>query len=469
MKPAVAALVAFSPLLALAAPASAEPLTLDAAIDAALAHDPQVRASTAGVDAAVADRDSGEARFLPILRVEGNLQVWDSPTEVSFLGGGDVPQLPPPATPYEAVVAGLIEGFGAPTRIRDQVTADLTIAIIQPLTPLLMLSDTHALLDLGVDAARLQIDAARRQAALNVTTSFIGVHLAGALERSAQSTVDELDSQLQLLDTLVAGGVARETDRLRLQVARAAAAQDVIMARSRVRMARAALASAMGRRDHADLTLAPIPAIACRADATPVGDLQARALATRPELASVDAGARQAALAAELERNKLLPTVSAMAAYSHVEGQSLADKDTAFIGLALQWNVWEWGATRAAVTAADARARQVREQLGAVEDGVRLQVEQTATDLAAIAEGLSVAALAEEQATDGLRIETARYQAGDATATDVVTAEAALRAARDRRLAAHHQCLLAHANLRAAVGDPLSAATVFFAPAPEGL
>lgn len=463
-RPAAALLVALATLAALTAgPAAAAPVSLDDAITAAVTYDPQAKAQRAAVDAARADRASGRARFLPLLRIEGNVQVWNSPTDVSFTGGAAVPTLPPPATPYEAVVAGLIGGFSTPTRIRDQVTATLSATVVQPLTPLLFMGDTHELLDLGVESARLGVTGASRQAALNAATGYITVRLAMALESSARTHVAELDAQLERLDALVRGGVARESDQLRLQVARAAAQQDVIVAASRVRLAQAALATAMGIDAKVPVDTAPLPAITCVADASDLAELQQRALGQRPELASVRTGAEQASLAASVKEMDLWPSLNALLAYSHVEGQGLADKDSGFIGLALTWNAFEWGASSEAVNASQARARQVTAQLAAVEDGVRLQVQQAQLDLGTVAESLDVAALAERQAAESLRIETARYAAGAATATDVVTAESALRAARDRRLAAEHQCLLANANLRAAVGDPITAATIITA------
>ena len=462
-------LAALTAALALAAPpAAARPVTLDEVLTAARAHDPQAKAQEAGVDAAKADRASGRARFLPLLHVEADLQVWDSPSEVSFLGGGAaVPQLPAPATPYEAVLAGLLQGFSTPTRIRDQVTSTLAVSVVQPLTPLLFMGATHEALDLGVTSAQLQVDQAQRQAALNALSGYLGVLLAEALERSANTAVAELDSQLERLAALIAGGVALESDQLRLQVARAAAQQDAIVAASRVRLARAALSTAMGLGAAGDVTPVPLASLDCPAVTVHPAELYARAYADRPEFAALAAGARQAALGAEIKEMDLWPSLNAMLAYSHVEGQSLATKDSGFIGLALSWNAFAWGADSEAVHAARARARQVQEQFVALQDGVRLQVEQSVENLSAIVDGLKVAALAERQAEVALRLDSDRFAAGDATATDVVTAESALRQARDRHLAAQHQCLLAHANLRAAVGAPITAASILFTGAPE--
>ncbi|TNF37745.1 MAG: TolC family protein [Deltaproteobacteria bacterium] len=443
-----------------AGPAWATPVSLDDAIQAAVGYNPQARSQKAAVDAAEADRASGRARFLPLLRVEGNVQVWDSPTEVSLAGGATITGLPAPTTPYEAVVAGLLDGLSTPTRIRDQVTAQLTATVVQPLTPLLFMDDTHTLLDLGVESARIGVDSARRDAALSAAKGYIAVRLSMALESSARTQMAELDAQLARLDALVQGGVARESDQLRLQVARAAAQQDVIAAAARVRLAQAALATAMGVDAGQPVETAALPDFTCVAEATALTELQSRALQQRTELATLRTGAQQASLAASVKEMDLWPSLNAMISYTHVEGQSLADKDQGFIGLAFQWNAFEWGASSEAVAASRARARQVSEQMALVEDGVRLQVQQAQLDLQTIADSLQVAALAEHQAAESLRIESARYTAGAATATDVVTAESALREARDRRLAAEHQCLLANATLRAAVGDPITSATI---------
>lgn len=467
MKPSLCATRRWVPNLVLGAllvaPAAAaegpapRTLTLAEAIDAAVAHAPAVRAAEAGIETADATRSANRNRFFPIVRVEGNVMVWDSPTEVSFTGGGDVPQLPPPATVYEAVVEGLVGGLSAETRIREQVTADLTLSVVQPLTPFLILPATWELLDLAVDGARLGRDLAERQATVDAITGYVRVLQADALERSARQGIAELDNQLSLVDSLLASGVARESDRMRLQVARAGAEQDAITSATRARLARAALATAMGLPTSIDLQPAPLDAATCAPEPGDVETLQRRALSQRAELARLAAGIGQVEQGVDITRNKMLPNLNLVLSYMHVEGQALASKDSGFAGLFLEWN-WDWLATYHEWQAASSRVDEARAQRGALEDGLRLQVEQAHGELHAAVRAQEVARLAESLAAETVRLEAARYEAGDATATEVVTAEGALRQARDRRIASHHQCLVARVAVRAAAGDPLTPA-----------
>ncbi|MEZ4269768.1 MAG: TolC family protein [Myxococcota bacterium] len=456
-------MAALSAALAFTFPATAAEVSLDEAIEAAVAHSPMVRVKDAAVDLAKADRIRGKAQLRPVLQLTADIKVWDKAQEVSFGGGGgDAIALPAPTTPYEAALAGLLSGFSSPTRIQDQVTGSVGVSIMQPLTDLISTRSTREGLALGLDAAESGRAEAARQAAVEAVGAWLRLHLMIAMEASAQQSVGEFAPRIQQLEALVQGGVALKSDLLRLQVAQAAAAQDLIAAQTHVKLARTMLATVMGlsAAEATALEPAPVDVGSCQAETAQLDALLDRALATRPELQSARATGRQAELGVDLAKARMWPSVSAIAAYTHLEGQGLAVKDSAFIGLNLRWNVFEWGATHSGIAAARARSRQAAEQVAALTDSLRLQIEQARQDLHATAEVQGVAALAESLAAESLRLDSARYEAGDATATDVVTAEAALHKARDQRVASGYRCLLARATLRAAVGDTLSASTL---------
>lgn len=448
---------------ALTASASATEIGLDQAIEAAVAHSPSARSQADAIAVARSEQIIGRSALRPVLTVTGDLKVWNKAQDVSFTGGGGaLPELPAPTTPYEAAISGLLAGFSSPTRLQDQVTGSIGVSITQPLTELVSTRSTREGLALGIDAAEAAHDQAEQGAAIDAISAWLRLHLALAMEGSAQQSVDELAARLKQMDALVAGGAAPESDRLRLQVAQAAALQDHIVARAQVAAAKTMLATLMGLppAERTDLTPAPVATESCQADDTPLDALVTRALEIRPEFHAAAAGSRQAELGIALAKARMWPSVSAMAAYTHLEGQGLAVKDSAFIGLNLRWNAFEWGRTHEGIAVSKARARQADHQLQALTDGLAMQIEQARQNLLATAEGQQVAAIAERQAAESLRLESARYDAGAATATDVVTAEAALHRARDQRLATGFQCLLARASLRAAVGDPLRASAL---------
>ncbi|MCB9727954.1 MAG: TolC family protein [Deltaproteobacteria bacterium] len=451
--------------LALAAPALGAEISLDQAIEAAVAHSPQVVAQEAAIDVARSERVIGRAHLRPVLQVTGDLKVWNQAQEVSFTGGGGggLPSLPAPTTPYEAALAALLDGFSSPTRIQDQITAAFGASIMQPLTDLISTRSTREALALGLDVAQAARAEAARSAAVDAIAAWLRLHLALALERSASQSVQEYAPRLEQVDALLAGGAALQSDRLRLEVAQASAAQDLIAARAQVATAQSVLATLMGLSpEQADeLRPTPVDTTRCKADTTSVDALLSRALDVRPELRGARASTRQAELGVDLARARMWPSVSAVAAYTHLEGQGLAVKDSAYVGLNLRWNAFEWGATREGITIARARSRQADQQLRALTDRLRMQIASAQQELRATAEVQGVAALAETQASESLRVESVRYGAGDATTTDVVTAEAALRRARDQRVAAGFRCLLARATLGAAVGDTLRASELF--------
>ncbi|MGM0576131.1 MAG: TolC family protein [Myxococcota bacterium] len=456
----VCATLAFGTAPSMAAPRT---VTLDEALRKAGEQGSRVRAADAGIEAARAQRKEGRARFLPILRTEGNLQVWDDAVDVAFAEGSDAAaQLPPPETPYEAAVAGLVGGLSEPTRIRDQVTADLTVSVIQPLDELFILRPTYDTLDLGVERARLGRKQASRESELRAASAFFQFHQARALADSARQSVEELRAQLERLEALVAGGVAKGSDRLRLRVAVAAARQDELSARNRIELARSALATAMNLPPEAPIEPDALDDPRCAPALTDLETLYQRARKQREELADLRSATEQAELAIPAAKAELAPDVAAVASYTHLEGQSLAAQDAAFVGLTLSWNVWDWGASYQGVQAARARVRQATAGQEAAEDGVLLQVKRARLDLQTAVDSLELAGLAAKEAAESFRVVSSRYEAGDANTTDVLTAETALAEARNRRVVARYQCLVAHAELRSAVGDPLTAENLVF-------
>ena len=447
-------------LLATASPLHAEVLTvtLEQAVAAARSNTPQVRMAAAGVDQAIAEGRSGKGQLLPLLRAEANVMVWDEPTDVSFASSGAAPDLPPPQTPYEQVLAGLLGGLSSPTRIQDQVTGSVSVSIVQPITPLFTIEQAWEAYDLGVDAARLHERSAVRQAELAAATAFTRLQQMRAMADVARLSVEELDGRIEQLDSLLRQGVVTENDRLKLRVARAAAQEQLIRTDAAVTLSGHVLAVAMGLPVGTRIEPVPVPPGACAAPDGPgegVDALMDRAIAQRPELAELHRRQRQADLGVDLAWARLAPGLNFVGSYRHVEGQGLADPDALFVGLMLDWSVFDWGHTWYGVDVAQARRQQIVEGAAGLSDGIRLEVQQAWLDLRASAQSMAVVELAVSEAAQSYALEVKRFDAGVATTLDLLSAQTAVTSARARRVAAETRCLDARAALRAATAAPV--------------
>ena len=401
------------------------------------------------------------ANYGPKLRLEGNVVVWDSAQTVSFAssgGGAGFPALPPPAAndPYQQAVAGIVQalaGLGQPTTVRDQVTASATVQIIQPLLGLIAVNQALDVAQLNTQASRLQSETRRRRVELDTVQGYYRTLQAQALARAAVQQVESLEAQEKKVLSLQANGVIGRNEVLRLQVALAAARQQVFSVQGMVQQAQAALAMQVGGTPGETFELQAEPDDAATPEALPALDRARESARTeRPELAELRARVDQSREGVDVARVKLLPDLNLIGQYQHTEGNSFSAADSLFAGLFLTWTAWEWGATSHQVEVASAQEDATRAMLVQAEKGVGLEVEAAHVQFRTADGAISVAREAVAQAEEALRLERARLEAQQSTTTDLLNAETALLQARVNLENARHERLIARARLRAAMG-----------------
>lgn len=438
----------------------AAPLTLGEAVDRAVEHDSTLASLAAQTDAAEAGTSALRANYGPKLRLEGNVIVWDSEESVSFASGGGAgfPALPAPTTPYEQAVAGIVQalgGLGEPTTVREQVTSQATVQVIQPLIGLVGINQSLDVAELNVQATRQQSESRRRKVELDTVQGYYRTLQAQALARAAEQQVSSLEAQEKKVLSLHTNGVIGKNDVLRLQVALAAARQQVISVQGMVQQAQAALAMQVGAAPGETFELQAEgtgPAPATEAPLPTLDRARESARTERSELAELRTRVEQSREGIDAARAKLLPDLNLIGQYQHTEGNTFSAADSFFAGLFLTWTAWEWGATARQVQVANAQEVSTQAMLKQAEKGVGLEVEAAHVQYRTADSAISVASDAVAQAEEALRLERARLDAQQATTTDLLNAETALLQARVNLENARHERLVARARLRAAMG-----------------
>lgn len=419
--------------LVFGAVAAAQPLTLEQAIDAALQKNPDIASARLEIEAAEASRASALASFGPRVRAEGNLLRWNDAVRLEIPLPAGIPTEPEPIV------------------VREQTTASLSITAAQPITPLWALFESYKLRDLGVDIARVKAEATRRDLAFQVTEAFFRVLQAEKLAEIQATSQTQVEAQVKKATAFAQQGVLGRNDVLRAELAGAATRQRAIAARGNAALAKARLAMLVGL----DLA-APITPVAQRLEEVPAvppfEETEQSALSQRAELRELEYRIGQAQAGARAAWSRLLPQVSATASYQLNRGQGFSQDQAYFVGGALQWDVWDWGATYFGAREADARARQAASAVGKVRDGIRLDVKASHVALESSVEALAVAGRSVEQAEENFRLETRRYEANANTTFDVLDAEALLTQARGQYQTALFDAFIAAAGLRRATG-----------------
>jgi len=412
------------------APASpVRELTMAAAIEAALSHNPQLAIEAENIVAAEARATADSKLRLPLLNMKANLMIWDRP-----------------------IVADLGPDLGKIT-IRDRVTGTVDVSVSQPLSGALVIGKLVARDHAATEASRATRDGLRIDIAYQTAEAYLGALQARTLGQVAQATLQQLDGDLQHAKVLLAAGTLQQVDVLRLEAERARIEQQGLQADTNALGARRRLALLLGLPDGTELALVDIdtapPALPWTED-----EAVARARRDRADARVAEANSHAAELGVEVTRANYFPTVSLLGVYSHTITATFGSAaDSAYLGVSLDWNLWDWGKRAAEVEGARAVSRQARLSQVAVADQIAVDA-RARWQAARIAQAtLEVTARGLAAAVEAQRLQAARFAHGAATTIEVLDAETALANAQSQAAIARYQYLVAWMALSRAVGS----------------
>jgi outer membrane protein TolC len=421
-------LLALAPLLAHAQQAPQARLSQDEVVARALAQNGILRASRSRRASADAQALSARGRLLPSVKVSDELQRWDSPFSLPLAG-----------TPLQVSV-------------RDQTTNEFTVAAAQPILGLLHIaSDVDAL---GNATRAAEADAKTAEAAIKeaALTQLLQLFEARALGDIARASVEQLTEQLHAARARLREGVITRADVLRIETAAANAQQLVIKATAEEDSGRALLLVTIGEPPDLESIDFTQPLLPEPAAAPELGTALSIARSRRPELKSAHFTKLAAQTNARARAFDLLPEVNAEVAYLHVTGQTFFPRDSSFVGLKLEWPVWEWGARWYARSAAGALAEAAAAQEMDARDRVSAEVAARLASTHAAAGAVAVARTAIASAEEAYWVTLVQVQEGAATTTDLLDAQAALTTARSNLARAQYAYARTEVNLARAEG-----------------
>jgi outer membrane protein TolC len=426
------AVLAAAPSVALAAPRA---LTIEDAVALALRANPRLAAARERLRAADETATSAGRRMLPSVHLSEEYQVYNSAFDVVF------------GAPGSAAM-----GF----RVRNQITNTFVASADQPVLGLLRLDNEYDSQVEGHAAAEAQLAAAEAELRQVVETQFLRFFEAQALEQIAAASVRELSEQVTVAKARLATGVITQADLLRIEVAVANARQQGLQAHSQNQVARAQLLAAMGvgADEAGDITLVEPSAMLRAARPAPrtMSALLPEARQRRPELAQQYHLVLAADEQARARGYALLPDIDLEAAYTRVDGQQFAPKNSAFVGVRAQWAIWEWGATEHQRRAAAAQAAAARRDAESLQRQIETELESSLAEGAAARGAVEAAEQAIASAEEAYRVTEAQVNAGTATTTDLLEAQSALTQARLNLTRAQYELALSEINLRRAAG-----------------
>lgn len=413
-----------------------ETLTLQRAIQLALAGNPEIAALEGDAAAAQARGAQASSQRLPRVSAVGR-----------YARHLDEQRLLPVGEP------------GEPTTLsRDLLSADLMVSV--PLFTGGRLANQVQAAGLLQQAATRRLAHSRAELVFDVTRLFYGIlaqrHVVESLEFSRRA----LEAHVARTDALIAARKAAEVDRLRTQVRLADVEQQLVRERSLATLQRRVLAQRMGQEGRIDslvlqgeLELQGPPS---------VPDLEAgcaRALAARADYLAARYALEAQARGVDAARAGHWPTVSLQASYGGrwaagpTTGSGDSFGDLGRIGLAAEVPLFDGGAVRARVHEQRAQLAAARQHLRRLELQIRLEVETAAADVRSSQERVEALRTTIAQARESLRIEAQKYELGKGAVVDVLDAQAALLATETTYYRAQADLRTALAQLQLATGE----------------
>ncbi len=450
------------PLTALCQPASQpRSVTLAVCIDDAMRLNPSILGRAQATEAAIAGRKSVRGSFGPSVVVGGNVTIWDEETVADFggamgTGGADLSLIPQPTTVYETILYEMLKGFGKPTVVQEQVTAQLSASVVQPITPLWTVLKAYQLAGLGIDEARIREEEARTTVALAVVLAYLGFLQARSVVATLEASVVRIEAHQRQMEKLHESELVGKSDVLKVKVAAAELAQAMVRTRNLVELARANLSTQVGWESG---TLVEPLEIEHRLPVPPEGTVDESirvALSRRPELQAMRVQLKQTELGRKIVEAEYIPVVAASGSYLYNRGSTFMDENSFFLRFDLSWPLWEWGKTFYKADEAAARTRQLEFAVDQVRDYVALEVRKTWLDLQTALEEFRAVEVRVAEAEENYRVQKKLYEAEYKTSTDLLDAEAALTEAHAQRDMAFYAAWTASAAYGKAVGSPIS-------------
>ncbi len=380
-------------------------LTLQDALQRARANSPQFRAALTELGLAVQDRVQARAGMLPEV---------NSTTQYLYTEGNGTPS----------------GRFVANNGVHEYIAQ----------------GNAHQVVNLGMGLvaeyrragaaealARAKAEIAARGLVVTVVDKYYGLVVSERKYAGAQQAANEAQRFLQLSQELEHGGEVAHSDVIKAQLQANGRQRDLREAQLAMAKARTALAVLLFADFNQNFTVVddlaqvqPLPAFA---------EIQRLAKQNNPELRQALAALRVADAEIAVARSGHFPTVTFDYWYG-IDANHFATRtgDIHNLGYSasatLTLPVFNWGATQSKVKQADLRRQQARVEMSAAQRQAVANLADFYADADAARSELDTLRSSTQLAAESLRLTTMRYQAGDATALEVVDAQNALIEAR---------------------------------------
>ena len=311
--------------------------------------------------------------------------------------------------------------------------------------------------------AKARTEITRRGLAATVTRAYYALLTAQRKYATAQQAFDEAKRYFDISQNLERGGEVAKSDTVKadLQVA----SQDQAFRESKLAMenARLDLAVMLFPDFNQNFNLVDDLALAPALPALP--EIQTMAERENPDLKAANSALRGAGLDVTLARQAYLPSLTADLAYG-IEANAFALHSTVaadpqkgpvpnlgyFLTVSLNVPIWDWGTRASKVRQAVLKRNQASVELSAAQRTLVRNLQGFYAEAQTAREQVDSLQHTVDLASESLRLNALRYQAGEATILELVDAQSTLIQARNAYVDGLSRYRLAVANLQTLTG-----------------
>jgi outer membrane protein TolC/anti-anti-sigma regulatory factor len=409
--------------------AKALKLTLQGAVQFALKQNPQVQIANLSLAQSVQDQNLARAGLLP----QADFQTVDRAQRYNIyaLFGSKFPGIPQHGGPFQFFQAG--PNVGMP---------------IFDLTLWRRLQSAHQ----GIRASEAQETTVREQIALLVVSQYLGGMRAGAAVVAAKSRVDLAQALYDQASDLQKNGVGTGLDTLRANVELQNEKQRLIEAQTQEEIALYGLVRLLNLDPHQKVELADQPSFFQTPEFVASESIE-QALATRPEMKTLEARERVARLAIRGASESRLPSVNFGGDWAY-QGLSLPSSIPSYtFQVSFDVPIITSGRIHAQIARSNLELKKVVQERSDLRDQIALEVKSGVAQLESARHEVEVANLGVQLAQEEVTQSRDRFQAGVANNIEVITAQDALARANDNQIAALYGYNQSRADLAHAIGQ----------------
>jgi len=316
---------------------------------------------------------------------------------------------------------------------------------------------TSGLINSGIEAASASLKASRANEQSNtlnlklrIAEAFVGVLRAGQGLEVATSHVNSLKAHVTDAQNMYDQGKVVRNDLLAAQVALADARQQKSKIQNGLDLAHANYNYLLGRPLEQAVSLDDIQPNIFN-DSLDV--LTARAISQRSELLAVTNQVDALRYKATGVRAAAGPQVALSGGYNYQQNRYQAFEGQWFVGLGLQWKLFDGGMVRHQASAIEHQVSGLKEQREDLVYALSLQVRQAWLGVKESRNRIEVTKAAIEQANENFKVTRHRYERGLSRSSEVLDAETLRILSQSNHANARYDLVMASLRLKRAVGD----------------